>query len=307
MQVDTPQQPKTSKQVDTTNLTYYNKQEIMQLLTSRYNETGSIEECAASMPGISERTIADMLKGDRMNIEHCVWIAVGKKLGWKHKHKIKIVETANSRTLLFYFNAAKEQGETFALVGSAGSGKTYVGMHYAKSEAGKNVYLLQCAEYLNKNTFCKELLKVMGRNAGGKSTYDMMEEIVTVLRGHNKPLIILDEVDKLRNDVISFFITLYNRLYGFCGIVWTSTDAIVQKIERGVKSNRIGFNEIYSRIGRRFIELPGLKKKEVEEVCIQQGVDDPEERAQIWNECDKDFRRVDRMIFKHNMKKTEKP
>jgi hypothetical protein len=183
-------------------------------------------------------------------------------------------------------------------------------MHYAKSEAGKYVYLLQCAEYMNRPTFLKELLKVMGRNAGGKTTYDMMEEIVTVLKSQTNPLIIMDEIDKLRPDVLSFFITLYNRLHGYCGIVWTSTDAIIPKIERGVKANRIGFNEIYSRIGRRFIELPGLKQKEVEEVCALNGVEEPEERAKIWNESEGDFRRVDRMLFKYNIqkaKKTEKP
>lgn len=293
--------------MDATPLTYQNKKEIRDLLIARFNKfDGSLQDTANSLEGVSEITVADILKGDRMNIEHCVWLTVGKQVGWKHRHKIKIIDTANSRTLLFYFKAAKEEGETFALVGAAGSGKTFVGMHYAKSEAGKNVYLLQCAEYLNRPTFLKELLKVMGRNAGGKTVYEMMEEIVSTLRVQDHPLIIMDEVDKLRPDVLSFFITLYNRLHGMCGIVWTSTDAIVAKIDRGVKANRIGFNEIYSRIGRRFIELPGVKKKEVFDICNQHGITDPEDQSQVWNECDGDFRRVDRVIIKAKMK-NEKP
>lgn len=290
------------KSQDSTPLTYQNKKAIRDRLKVIFDKCGSVEETAKALVGVSEITISEILKGDRMNIEHCVWLTVGKQVGWKHQHKIKIVDTANSRTLLFYFKAAKENGETFAIVGGAGSGKTTTAMHFSKAEAGRNVYLLQCAEYLNRPTFLKELLKVMGRNAGGKTVYDMMEEIVSVLSTQDQPLIIMDEVDKLRPDVLSFFITLYNRLHGVCGIVWTSTDAIIQKIDRGVKANKIGFNEIYSRIGRRFIELPGIKKNEVEAICALHDITDPEEVSEAWNECESDLRRIDRIVIKKKMK-----
>ena len=288
--------------MDATPLTYQNKTEIKELLAAFVAKSGSVEGASKSLRGVTERTISEILKGDRMNIEHGVWLTVGGQVGWKHQHKIKIVETANSKTLILYFEMAKEAGETFAIVGAAGSGKTFTGMHYAKAKAGRNVYLIQCAEYLNKPNFLKELLKVMGRNAGGKSVYDMMEEIVSVLRTQDKPLIIMDEVDKLRPDVLSFFITLYNKLHGVCGIVWTSTDAIITKIDRGVKANKIGFNEIFSRIGRKFIELPGISKKEVEAFCATNDITEPEQISQVWNECEKDIRRVDRAIIKHKMK-----
>ena len=197
-----------------------------------------------------------------MNIEHGVWLTVGGQVGWKHQHKIKIVETANSKTLILYFEMAKEAGETFAIVGAAGSGKTFTGMHYAKAKAGRNVYLIQCAEYLNKPNFLKELLKVMGRNAGGEVClrHDGGNSIGSANSGqapyHNGR-----SRQAYKLDVLSFFITLYNKLHGVLGIARTSTDAIITKIDRGVKANKIGFNEIFSRIGRKFIELPGISKK----------------------------------------------
>jgi len=288
---------------DVTPLTYQDKSDIRSLLIAFVERHDSFEDAANKIKEVSPSTLKEIIKGDRMNIAHLVWLNVGKAIGWKHRHKYNIVDTQNSKTLLFYFNAAKEHGETFAIVGNAGSGKTFVGKHYSKANAGKHVYLLQCSEYLNKDTFLKELLKVMGRNAGSKNVYEMMEEIVTVLSAQDCPLIIMDEVDKLKPAVLSFFITLYNKLHGLCGIVWMSTDAIVQKIDRGVRLNKIGFNEIFSRIGRRFIELPGITKKEVEAICKENGITEAEDLSEVWNDCDGDCRRIDRMIIKNKMKK----
>lgn len=287
---------------DRTPLTYQDKQEIRSHLERFVSENGGIEIASARFADVPEASIREIMKGDRMNIAHTIWLKVGKVVGWSQRHKIKFVETKNSKILTYFFETAKEFGETFAVVGDAGSGKTLTGKAYAKANAGKNVYHLTCAEYLNKDTFLRELLKVMGRNAGGKSVYEMMEEIVTVLGGQDQPLIIIDEVDKLKPNVLSFFITLYNKLHGSCGFVWTSTDAIVERIERGVRLKRIGFNEIFSRIGRKFIPLPGISKVESDAICKANGITDEADLWEVWNDANGDCRRIDRKIIQHQMK-----
>lgn len=51
----------------------------------------------------------------------------------------------------------------------------------------------------------------------------MMDDIVDTLKRKDAPLIILDEADKLTDQVLYFFISLYNQLEGHCGIILTAT------------------------------------------------------------------------------------
>lgn len=291
-------------QFDVTPLTWNDKAAIIALLKKKHEDLGNnLAATGRALPGVSEITIADMLKGDRANIEHCVWMKVGKAVGWTNKHKVKIIDTANSKTLLMFFTTAKEFGQTFAIVGPAGSGKSITAKHFAKANASKNVYLIPCAEFLNRTEFLKLILRVMNRNAGGKNQYEMMDEIVGRLFTQIEPVMIFDEIDKLRPDVLNFFITFYNQLNGICGIVWLSTDSIVNKIERGVKARKPGFEELFSRIGRKFIELPGVKAAEVREICKANDINDPEDIETAVNEFEGDLRRVDRLLVKNEMKK----
>lgn len=278
------------------------KSEIQKLLSDFCETLGSQSAAAKRLDDVSEATISQMLKNNWQNISDAMWRNVGKQVGWNHHKTQQFVETLNAQTLLLYFETAKEHGETFAITATAGSGKTFVGQHYARAMRGKNVYHLECAEYLNRRYFLIELMKIMGLPSGGMNIYEMMEEIISTLRSQDHPLIIMDEVDKLKPEVLLFFITLYNKLHGLCGIVWTSTSAIVTKIDKGVHANKIGYNEIFSRIGRRFITLPGLNKKEAEAICAGYDITDPTEVSSIWNESEGDIRRIDRNDVKNKMK-----
>ena len=86
----------------------------------------------------------------------------------------------------------------------------------------------------------------------------MVDDVVVELKRRENPLIILDEADKLSDQVMFFFITFYNKLEDYCGIVLMATDYLEKKIRRGLRLNKKGYKEIYSRIGRRFVAMPGL-------------------------------------------------
>ena len=81
------------------------------------------------------------------------------------------------------------------------------------------------------------------------------------------PLLVFDEGDKLNDNVFHYFINLYNRLEGKCGITFLSTDYIQHRIDCGLNHNRKGYNEIYSRIGRKFFELEPTSCNDVFAIC----------------------------------------
>ncbi len=76
------------------------------------------------------------------------------------------------------------------------------------------------------------------------------------MKRKESPLIVLDEADKLSDQVLYFFISLYKQLEDHCGIILTATSYLRARIEKGLRLNRKGYAEIFSRIGRKFVELP---------------------------------------------------
>ncbi len=76
-------------------------------------------------------------------------------------------------------------------------------------------------------------------------------------------------------------------------------------ILRGVNRERIGFAELYSRGGRKFIRLPGINHTDVEMMCLENGVKDEEQINYIFNTCENDYRRVERSILKYHLKNIE--
>jgi Cdc6-like AAA superfamily ATPase len=279
------------------------KKEITLMLSEYVKGYDSQRQALALLTGVSEATGIQILTNKWNSISDSMWRTVGKQIGWNER-KSRLVETQDFSTVILYLSIAKEHGETFSLVGPAGSGKTYAGKWYAESMKSRNVYYLECAEYWNKKYFLVELLQAMGRNSAGMNIYELMNEVVAQLRKQDKPMIILDEVDKLRDEVLYFFITLYNKLHGICGFVWTSTDVIVGRIDKGINRNKKGFQEIKSRIGSRFIQLHGTNKHEVVQLCQSNGITEEEEINRIYNEYGGDLRRIDRNYIKKVARET---
>ena len=131
----------------------------------------------------------------------------------------------------------------------------------------------------------------------GTTVSDMMDNIVDTLKRKEQPLIVLDEADKLSDQVLYFFISLYNQLEDQCGIMLTATSNLKARIERGLRLNRKGYAEIYSRIGRKFVELPLPNSEDVAAVCVANGVSDTKAINRVIDEADGDLRRVKRSVW----------
>lgn len=283
-------------------ITQQQKKEITWQLQKYVATFPSQSKAASSLSDCSEATVIHILSNRWDNIGEKMWISLGKQLGVGTRTTVP-VETMDFNTLILYYSLAKEEGETFALVGPAGSGKSFAGKWYSSSMRGQNVYYLECAEYWNKKMFLSNLLQAMGKQNTGMNVGEMMEMIVRELRRQHQPLIILDEVDKLSDPVLGFFITLYNELNGMCGFVWTSTNAIEKRVTKGRNTNKRGYQEIFSRIGSKFISLKGANDFEIREICEVNGIADQMQQSEIINDCEGDLRRVSRHLLKDKAKK----
>lgn len=246
------------------------------------------------MNGVSSATISKILAGSWETISDEMWRTVaaqtgGKVEGWQ------VVSTQAYDRMTFTLTNAQADALVLAVTGEAGSGKTEAIKNYAAGHA--NAYHLTCSEYWNRRTFMHKLLKCMGVGVSGTTVGEMMDDIVDTLKRKDAPLIVLDEADKLTDQVLYFFISLYNQLEGHCGIILTATSYLQKRIERGVRLNRKGYAEIYSRIGRKFVKLPLLNSEDIAAVCVANGLNDSKGINRIINESEGDLRRIKRSVW----------
>lgn len=252
-------------------------------------------KAVVTLVNVSEATIINVLKNRWDGISDDMWRNLAKQVGAGDKWNL--VETLDFRTLVLYLGDAKDYSNVFGIIGPAGCGKTETAKWFARNK--RNVYHIQCMEFWNRKIFLTKLLQAMGKENTGYNISEMMDYVVETLMKQDHPLIIMDEADKLNDQVLYFFISLYNQLYGKCGIVLMATDYLSKRILRGVQKNAKGYNEIFSRIGRRFISLHGVTKSEVKKICAANGIDDETKQAEVANNIEEgDLRRVERIVHK---------
>lgn len=269
------------------------KKQIAEALEGYCSRYESQNKAANSLKGVSSATITLVLQGNWELIADRMWRNIASQIGCTNQDWVA-VETEDYKTLTGFLEDAREYSNVFAICGEAGSGKTFTIRQF--SADNKRVYMLQCNEYWNRKMFMQELLTAMGRDYSGYTVGEMMSEVVRGLKKEDHPLIIMDEADKLTDQVMYFFITLYNQLEGHCGIVMCATDHLQKRVKRGLKLNKKGYKEIYSRIGRKFVELDGVSSTDIAAICMNNGITDRASIKEVIEDSEWDLRRVKRKI-----------
>jgi hypothetical protein len=120
-------------------------------------------------------------------------------------------------------------------------------------------------------------------------------------RDLDAPLLIFDEGDKLNDSVLYYFISLYNALEGTCGMVFLSTSYMERRVRRGVERGKKGYDELESRISRRFVPLSRVTAEEVGAICMANGLHDRSAVSSVVSDSSRygyDLRRVRKAVHK---------
>ena len=269
------------------------KQEIADRVKEYVGNKESQRQAAATLRGVSSATLSQIINGKWELISDEMWRTVATQVGYDTNRWV-LVQTEGYDRMYKIMEDSQLNHLCMAVVGDAGCGKSQAIKSYA--DRNRNVLVLSCSEYWNRKHFLTELLKTMGVESAGYTVVDMMSDAVYHLKRRDGVLLVLDEADKLSDQVLHFFITLYNQLEDHVGILLCATQFLQKRIERGVRNDRKGYKEIYSRVGRKFIPMPVVCAGDIESVCVANGVTDKDDIEDIIEGCDYDLRRVKRLV-----------
>lgn len=278
------------------------KEQIVNMLWEYCDRYDSQSKAANSLRDVSKSMISLMLNRKWENIADTMWRNVGAQIGYK-ENSWELVETSDHRLMKRVLNDAKQNSLVLAITGGAGTGKTFTIKHFQASN--KDVFALYCNSFWNKKTFLQEILISMGKDYKGMNISDMMREIVHAIKILENPIFIFDESDKLSDDILYSFISLYNEVEDECSIVLCATNHLKKSLENGVKLNKKGYNEIWSRIGRKCIALKGVTAADIVAVCEANGITNQKDIQDIIEDSECDLRRVKRKV--HAIKRKNTP
>lgn len=272
-------------------MTNIHKQQVVNAIEAAILNYGAAAR-VASKCGINEAYISLMRNGhwDNKMLKDEHWHKVALALdilfdGWQN------VETFNFRVVWQTLDTAKRQSMFLAVSNSAGSGKTATAREYHAATSDNGTFFFQVPHTeMSKSEFLDRLCQCLGMEAKkGKQTSAQKSDAILRFfaeRFGECPLLIIDEADKLSDGGMRFLISLYNYAEGRIGCVIMGTEHLKQRFNTGVKHARLGWDELASRFGRRFISLRGFTKQEVYEIAKANGLDDKTLAASIFEACE---------------------
>lgn len=214
---------------------------------------------------------------------------IAAALGYQEDGWQVVTSIANYRKIEFVVRSCKQESMWMAISNKAGSGKTQTLEHLFNRDLSGSVIFIQAEEW-NARQF---LLELAERTCGvPKRAYTDIPTLLKLITEYlnrlaaDRPLLIIDEADKLRPAALRKLIPIYNRTEHRLGCVLAGTENLHKEIARGVRNNLKGYDEIDSRLGRTFIDLPGATEQEVRDICLANRLDN-EAAGRVWNEVEK--------------------
>jgi DNA transposition AAA+ family ATPase len=275
------------------------KNAISERLRAYVAKYPSQTKAAGSLKGVSVGTVSNILNGRFENISDEMFRNVASQVGGMGTPGWQIVETGAYQEITEVLSDAQRWRSVRWVTGEAGCGKSTTARVYLQDH--KEVFYILCSEDMKKGDFVREIARTVGIRTEGCNIREVWGLILDDIIQMDAPLLVFDEADKLTEPVFHYFISLYNKLEEKCGVVFLSTDYIVKRISNGLKYQKPGYKEFFSRIGRKFFTLEPTDQNDVYIICTANGLTSRQDIDVVMKEaatCDYDLRRVKDSIHK---------
>lgn len=260
----------------------------------------SQNKAVGSLKNVSVGTVSNIVNGKYENISDEMFRNIAAQVGGRTQETgWQIVETSAYQEIRYALDDALRWRNVTWIIGEAGCGKTTTARLY--TEENREVFYILCSEDMKKGDFVREIAHKVGIKTDGHNIREIWSLILDDVIQMEAPLLIFDEADKLTEPVFHYFISLYNKLEDKSGIVFLSTDYIKKRISLGLRHQKPGYKEFFSRMGRKYFELEETSPADVYSICVANGVQDKKKIEEVIRDaepCDFDLRRVKKAIHR---------
>jgi len=301
----------------------------MNLLQDEKTQIGKLLIELMEAKGMNQAQFArsvNLSSADLSNIRHQNWLRNTQLIGdkkWVHVARIvgfsrsddmrwMTAETSMKTFIDHQLDLCQKFHFTAILVDDAGTGKTFACKSYAKTH--RHVYYIDCTNCRQRGRFARNLAKAVGVEGYSTSIDEVIEEVMYAIQLTENPLIILDEAGDLQDSAFLELKRLYNNLEGICGFYIVGADGLRRKIERNIAREKVGWTEIFSRMGKRSSKHvsgePQVRKQIMQEMAIEviraNGIREEAGVRQILKDVNRngsmDLRTVSREVIKYKVR-----
>lgn len=258
-------------------------------VTFKYSQVGLSHKL-----GISNASVSNMIAGKWDSISDAMWRKVQAIL--RIDFDWNIAETFNYTEIITLLEKSKKEKLTVGISYDAGAGKSQAYIDFDR--LNHNVIYVECKNYWKTKSYAKNLLNAAGMEAEG-TLEQMVDTFIGHVMGLENPVIIIDQMDKLKDGAFDLFMDMYNDLFRCCSFFVSGVPALKKRILRGAKNDKIGYREVFSRLHKNFVTLADVDLEDVTAICQANGLTDEEEISLIFNQCDGDLRIVRKDVKKH--------
>ena len=273
-------------------MTNEQKAQVRDALVRYVNGFASQTLAAESLQGISASTISQVKNNNWELLSDRLWHTIARQVGF-YCGEWQPADTGAYLLLRILFSDAQHYAMAYGIAIGKGLGKTFTASHYTREN--DNTFYIACNELYNRKAFMLKLMETVGLDTKG-TVPQMMEQFAGHITSLEEPLLILDDAHKLKDRVLHLVILLANAMAGKVGIIVMGGNELRMRIVEGVRLKKVGYDEIYKSIGRRFITLGSLGPKDVELVCRANGVYDDELISHISETCDNNLHNAAQLI-----------
>jgi DNA transposition AAA+ family ATPase len=272
-----------------------NRNELIKCIELHIAKEGSLSALAKKI-GVNVGALSTIIRGKYGADEGAMLARIAAALNYRERNWTTVRTIGNYRDVQRVVDDARNETLWFAISSNAGSGKTEALEDIYNRDASGAVIFIQAEEWSARQLLLKIVEKTVGVMKDKR--YRTISELTALVvnwfneNAGDRPVLIIDEADKLKAPALRALIPIYNGTIDRLGAVFAGTENLKKQIGEGIRTNRKGYDEIRSRLGisranEGYITLRGATRADVLEICGANGIDDADLREKIWNELEK--------------------
>jgi DNA transposition AAA+ family ATPase len=189
--------------------------------------------------------------------------AVAKAIGFQlQKQYWAPVATNQMNFMLSVLEDAKDNGYTNLVIGETGCGKTFTTNLFA-SHNPLDLFVIKVGSSDNLSDLIDKILekaKIPTAKTKSKNINGIIKYMQKLKFDGNKPMIVFDESEYMKQPTLGMMKELYDDLAGHCSIIMIGTDELLDNLDKLRKRKKAGMRQFYRRIKFGIRVLPNIDR-----------------------------------------------